>query len=131
VTIGEETKAWYEQHESEQGFCAVLIRSFLFGIVIRRPDFVLLAEEVLTDGKRIVAIGSECPKNCWWIHYLGAPKGATTPYDWMAEAPYPLPYFAFKRRQKIKIYSWERGRKDIGKESLYGRSSPSSSTYTT
>jgi len=115
VTIGEQAKAWYEEHESEQGFCAALIRSFLFGVVIKRSDFVLLAEEVFTDGKRILGIGPDCPANCWWIHYLGAPKGTTTPLDWQTEAPYPLPYFAFKHRKKFKIYAWDRGTKDIGK----------------
>jgi hypothetical protein len=133
MTIGEEAKAWFDQYEQQEGqnsFSATVVRCLFYGLLVKRDNFILMAEPVLTDGKRIVAIGSECgSSNCWWIYYLAAPRGATTPYDWMAEAPYPLPYFAFKRRKKLKIYTWNQAKKDIGKDKdVYGRSTPSFST---
>jgi hypothetical protein len=79
----------------------------LHGIVVKRPDFILLAEEVLTDGKSVLAIGAGCPKNCWFIHYVSAPLGTTTTYDLSSEAPYVHDYLGFKKRGKIKIYNWK------------------------
>jgi hypothetical protein len=125
VTIGEQVKQ-YDEREGEGNFAIALTRCFLFGVVVKRSDFVLLAEEVFTDGKAIVGIGPDVPKNCWWIYYVNAPKGTITPCDFMAEAPYALPYVAFKRRGKIKIYLWDHIKKDV-----YGRSSASSSTAST
>jgi len=115
MTIGEQTKAWYDEHE-RGGFAPALLRCFLFGVVVKRPEFVLLAEGVLTDGKNILAVAPYCVPNCWWLYFIGAPTGQTTPYDWMNEAPYPLEYVAFKRKGKLKIYTWARIRKDV-----YGR----------
>lgn len=109
MTIGEQTTKWYEQHELQGAFAATLLRCFLFGVVVKRPSFVLLAEEVLTDGEKIIGVGADCPKNCWWIHYINTDApGTTTTYDFCSEAPYPLPYLGFKRRGKTKIYSWEK-----------------------
>jgi hypothetical protein len=125
VTIGEQAKQWFEDNEPE-GFSAALLRSFLFGLVIKRPDFVLLAEEVLTDGKRIVALGPDCRPNCWWLWFCATSRDDLTAYDWMLEAPYPHRYVGFKRRGKFKIYLWDRMRKDIH----YGWSSLCSSTST-
>jgi hypothetical protein len=126
VTIAEQAQEWFGDNESEGGFAVALMRCFLFGIVIKRPDFVLLAEEVLTDGKSIVAMGGDCPKNCWWLWFCATPKDDLTAYDWMLEAPYPHHFVGFKRRGKIKIYTWER----IGKDINYGRSPICSSTTT-
>lgn len=126
MTIGEEAKALYEEHEGEQGFCAALMRSFLYGVVVKGPEFVLLAEEVFTDGKRILAIGPECEKNCWWVYYAAAPRGTASSGDFMAAAPYSLPYVGFKRRGKTKVYSWDKIRKEI-----HGRRTVSPSTCTT
>jgi len=124
VTIGEKTKKWFQDNEPEGGFSAALLRCFLFGVVIKRPDFVLMAEEVLTDGKRIISLDPNGPKNCWFLWFLSHPTGALTGYDYMLEAPYPHLFFAFKRRGKIRVYPWEKGRKDIH----YGRSPVCTST---
>lgn len=113
MTIGEQAKAWYDQHEPPGGFSAALLRCFFFGLVVKRPDFIVLAEPVLTDGKRIVAVQPGCYTNCWWAHYVAAPKGQATPYDFLAEAPYSLPYIAFKRRGKTKIYLCDQLRRDF------------------
>lgn len=118
MTIGERAKAWYDKHEAPGGFSAALLRCFFFGLVVKRPDFILLAEPVLTDGKRIIAVQPDSNANCWWVWYVAAPKGEATSYDFMAEAPYPLAYIAFKRRGKTKIYTWSQMRKDV-----HGRSS--------
>jgi len=106
VTIGEQTVQWYEANDPGT-FATTLLRCFLFGVVVKRPDFVMLAEEVLSNGKGIVGVGADCPKNCWWVHYLSAPAGATTTYDIASEAPYAHEYLAFKKRGRIKIYRWD------------------------
>jgi hypothetical protein len=107
VTIAEQTIKWYEANEAPEAFAAVLLRCFLFGIVVKRPNFILLAEEVLTDGKNVIAVGADCPKNCWWLHYTGAPPRTTTTYDLSSEAPHVHEYLGFKKRGKIKIYRWD------------------------
>jgi hypothetical protein len=122
MTIGEQTKEWYDKHEPG-GFAPALLRCFLFGLVVKRPHFVLMAEEVLTDGKRIVAVCPDCSANCWWVHVAVAPKGTVTPFELMSEAPYELPYVAFKKRGKTKIYNWSQMRKDV-----HGRSTVSNTT---
>jgi hypothetical protein len=123
MTIGEQTKKWYDENEPG-GFAPALLRCFLFGLVVKRPEFVLLAEPVRVKDGKVVGYGPG-PNNCWWVWHLAAPPGTTTPYDWMAEAPYTLPYLAFKRRGKMKLYSWDHIRKDV-----YGRRTISSSTTT-
>ena len=107
MTIGEQTIKWYEQNQPQGSFAATLLRCFLYGVIVKRPDFVLLAEEVLSDGKVIVAMGPHCPKNCWWLHFVTWPDGQIAPHELVTEAPYSLPYVAFKRRGKIRIYSWD------------------------
>jgi hypothetical protein len=107
MTIGEQTVKWYEANEAPGAFAAVLLRCFLFGVVIKRPDFVLIGEAVLTDGKKIVAVGEGCRKNCWWIHFWGSEKPMSS-YDLCLEAPYPLAWVAFKRRGKTKIVPWDK-----------------------
>jgi hypothetical protein len=124
VTIGEEAKQWYEEHEPPGSFAAALLRCFLLGIVVKRPDFILLAEEVLSDGQEVIAFGPHISVNCWWVHYVAASRSEEiTPLDFMDETPHPLGYVGFKRRGKTKIYAWDRLRKDI-----YGRCSQSSSS---
>ena len=126
MTIGEEAVQQYRKSGDPDGIAAALLRCFLFGLIIKRPDFLLLAEEVLTDGERILALDPDSPKNCWWVHYLASKGGSVTPFDWRNEAPFPHPYIAFKRRGKTKIYGWE----DLAKD-IYGRRAISISTTTT
>jgi hypothetical protein len=116
VTIAEQIIKWYEANEGPEAFAAVLLRCFLFGLVVKRSNFILLAEEVLTDGKNVIAVGAGCPKNCWWIHYIRAPAGTTTTYDLSSEAPYSHKYLGFKKRGKTKIYTWE----NLVERDIYG-----------
>ena len=124
MTIAEQTIKWYEANEGPEAFAAVLLRCFLFGLVFKRPNFVLLAEEVFTDGKSVVAVGADCPKNCWWLHYAGAPPWTTTTYDLSSEAPYPHEYLGFKKRGKTKIYTWN----NLVERDIYGWSTFGSSS---
>lgn len=133
VTIGEEAVKRYEENEGPGTFSAALLRCFLFGIVVKRPDFILLAEPVQTDGKQIIAIGPGCRvRNCWWVWYAASNQGKTSPIIFMDEAPFALPYIGFKRRGKLKIYSWNHIRKDIRKDmDVYGRRTASFSSTNT
>jgi hypothetical protein len=105
MTIGEQAAKSYEDSEPG-GFAAALLRCFLFGLVIKRPNFVLLAEPVCSDGKQVVGIGST-QSNCWFVYYFATTEtfSATDPMD---EAPYPLAYVAYKRKGRIKVHPWER-----------------------
>jgi hypothetical protein len=122
VNVGQVAKEWYEQNEPEGSFTMAILRCLFHGLIVRRPDFFLLAEPVFTDGRQIIA--TNLPANCWWCHFVCAPVGTKTTYDFMAEAPYPLDYVGFKRRNKVKIYRWEN---IIEKDVYYGRS-PAGST---
>lgn len=137
MTIGEEAKQWYDRNEPEGGFSAALLRCFFFGLVVKRPDFVVLAEQVFTDGKRIVAVAPDCHANCWYVHYF-AMREPFSPIDLQNEATYPLPYVAFKKRGKIKVYPWQDLRREFRADPNYflertehGSSTVSSSTNTT
>lgn len=113
MTIGEEARKWFEEQEPGS-FTAALLRSFLFGGVISRPDFILLAEQVVSDGKQITAVLPGHEPNCWWVWYASVrPRGSFSPIDLQSEAPYSLPYVGFKRRGKIRIYEWEKLRRDF------------------
>lgn len=131
MTIGEQAIKRFSENEPPGSFAAALLRCFLFGIVVKRPDFVLLAEPVWTDREKILLLKPDDPSlNCWWIWYAAANWGKTSLIIFMDEAPFALPYVAFKRRGKLKIYSWNHMKKDIPirKEmDGYGRSTTSSS----
>lgn len=108
----EEVKTLYDEREGNGSFADHVTRCLFLGVLVKRDEFLLMAEPVLTDGKRV--FWEKPPRNCWWIYFAMGPKGATAPGDFQDEAPYPLPFVAFKRRRgKIRIYRWDRIRKDI------------------
>lgn len=121
----EEAQTLYDKREGRGSFANHVTRCLFLGVVVKRDEFLLLAEPIYTDGKR-VRFDKFPVKNCWWIYLVVAPEGTTAPSDFMDEAPYPLPYVAFKRRGEIRIYHWSKIRKDI-----YGRRRRSFSTTTT
>lgn len=106
----DEARDLYDKHEGEKSFAAHVVRCLFHGVLVKRDEFLLMAEPVFTDGKRILPIKVH---NCWWVYYVVAPEGTGTPSDFMAEAPYPLPFIGFKRRGKIKIYPWEKLRREF------------------
>lgn len=122
LNVAEEAKQWFE--ENGEDFAATVLRCLFFGHLIRRGNFLLLTEEVLAyPDTGVVAMGENCPKNCWFIYYLGHQKGCYGPLDYMAEAPFPHRYVAYKRRGRIVVRDWEKLKKDI----VYGRSTASTS----
>jgi len=102
MDVGEIAKAWYEKNEPEGALAQSILRAFFTGVLIKRPDFLLIAYPVKTDGHFILP-GK--PWNCWWLDFFTGPMEAE---DLINQAPYPLEYFAFKRRRKIKIIVWKR-----------------------
>ena len=121
----EEVKEIYDKREGNGNFANHVTRCLFLGVLVKRDEFMLMAEPVFTDGKRI--FWQKFPvRNCWWIYFAMGPKGATTPSDFQDEAPYALPYVAFKRRGKIRIYRWDKIRKEF-----YGRRRRSLSTSST
>lgn len=130
MTIDEQTKAWAEEYDRQEGknsFSAAVVRCLFGGVLVKRPGFLLMAEPIFTDGRSILGFAPKAPVlNCWWVYFAATPEGTVFTYDFMAEAPYPLPFIGFKRRGKIKIYKWSNLRKDI-----YGRRRRSFSTTTT
>ena len=113
MTIGEEAIKRYDASEGKGSFAAALIRCFFYGVVVKRTGFILLAEPVLTDGKRVLAFSPDCEANCWWVWYAQIASRTIAPSHFMEEAPYPLPYLGFKRRGKIRIYDWDHIRKEV------------------
>jgi hypothetical protein len=131
VNVGQIAKEWYEKNLPEGALAGVILRCFFAGNIIRRHDFLLMAETCWTDGKTIQM--DRNPHNCWWIHFWTSEKPMSS-YELCLEAPYPLEWVAFKRRGKIKILQWKKLYwKDFNlkKESIYGRSAVCSSTTTT
>ena len=110
MNVADEAKAWFESNGED--LAAVRLRCFFRGWVYRLADFLLLAEEVFATEQGAILVGEDVPKNCWFLYYLGHARGVYTPYDYMAYAPYPLPYVAYKRRGKIFVRSWDRLRRD-------------------
>jgi hypothetical protein len=105
VNVGEIAKQWYEKNQPEGALAAAILRCFFAGVIIRRPDFLLMAETCWTDGKTILM--DRFPHNCWWLHYWGS-ENPMSSYELCLEAPYPLDWVAFKRRGKTKIVPWEK-----------------------
>lgn len=107
----EEAKILYDKHEGKNSFATHAARCLFAGSLIKRGEFLIMGEPIYTDGKRVwwkSGKKSLTPRNCYWIYYAVAPEGKTSICDFMSEAPHPLPYVAFKRRGKIKIYRWEK-----------------------
>jgi hypothetical protein len=105
VNVAEIAKQWYENNQPEGALAAAILRCFFAGVIICRPDFLLMAETCWTDGKTILM--DRFPHNCWWLHYWGS-ENPMSSYELCLEAPYPLDWVAFKRRGKTKIVPWEK-----------------------
>jgi hypothetical protein len=105
VNVAETAKRWYAENEPEGALAAAILRCFFAGVIIRRPDFLLMAETCWTDGKTIRM--DRLPHNCWWLHVWVCEKPMSS-YELCLEAPYPLDWVAFKRRGKTKIVPWEK-----------------------
>jgi hypothetical protein len=104
MNVGEIAKQWYEANEPEGALAAAILRCFFAGVIIRRPNFLLMAETCRTDGK---TIEMALPHNCWWLHFWASEKPISS-YELCLEAPYPLDWVAFKRRKRTKIVPWEK-----------------------
>jgi hypothetical protein len=105
VNVAEIAKQWYEKNQPEGALAATILRCFFAGVIIRRLDFLLMAESCWTDGKTIRM--DRLPHNCWWLHYWGS-ENPMSSYELCLEAPYPLDWVGFKRRGRQKIVPWEK-----------------------
>ena len=122
MNVGQVAKQWYEENEPEGALAGAILRCFFGGTIIRRPNFLLMGETTWTDGRTLFA--KKTPHNCWFIHFWATDKGSMSAYDLCLEAPFSLPWVAFKRRGKIKIIAWEQLYK---RDFYYGRSTVSPS----
>jgi len=104
VNVGEIAKEWYEKNEPEGALAAAILRCFFRGVIVRLPDVLLMAYECRTDGHHIIP-GE--PFNCWWIEFTTFTEGFNP--DLLATfAPHSHEYFAFRRKNKIRVIPWER-----------------------
>ena len=126
MNVGQIAKDWYAAHEPEGALSATILRCFFHGVIICRPNFLLMAETCWCDGTNIDF--RRLPHSCWWIYFWTTKKGAMSSYDLCLEAPIRLDWVAFKRRGKIKIIAWD---KLYNKDIYYGRRTISPSTKTT
>jgi hypothetical protein len=116
----------YSQSQLPEGaFADALIRAFFYGFIVDRPNLLVLAEPCYTDGAAILYPGKN-QLNCWWVHFV-TQLGAGSISDMLETAPYPLEYVAFRRRNKLKIYTWEQ----LRREDIYGRRTTRFSTAST
>jgi hypothetical protein len=112
VNVGEIAKEWYEEHEPPGELSRVILRCFFSGVIICRENFLLLAEPCFTarhGGGRnelLVLFRGFKGANGWYLHFWVCTKGMTS-YELCLEAPYSLPWVAFKRRGKVKVYPWK------------------------
>jgi len=97
----------YNDHNPEHSFRDALSHCLNNGLVVSKPDFLLLAEPCFSDGKRIIRYGWD-KANCWHVQYCGSTRGSNPIKDCMKEASFVPMYAAFRRRCKDKIYKWSR-----------------------
>lgn len=105
----------YSQREPPRAFADALVRAFFYGFIVDRPNLLVLAEPCYTNGLAILPPGPN-QLNCWWVHFT-THTGELSISDLLDTAPYPLEYVAFRRRDKLKIYTWEQ----LQRDNLYGR----------
>jgi hypothetical protein len=115
----------YSQRQPEGSFADALIRAFFYGFIVDRPNLLVLAEPCYTDGEAILYPGKN-QLNCWWVHFA-TQTGEVSISDMLDTAPYPLEYVAFRRRDKLKIYTWEQ----LQRDNIYGRRTPHFCTAST
>jgi hypothetical protein len=105
MNVGEIAQQWYEEHESQDALCRAILTCFYRGVIIKREDFLLLAEPCFVAGGEVY-FGNFKGANGWYLHHWVCTKGMTS-YELCLEAPYSLPWVAFKRRGKVKVYPWK------------------------
>jgi hypothetical protein len=111
--VGQIAKEWYERNEPEGALTTAILRCFFVGSIIKRPGFLLLGETCFWDGKTATMVPRE-NSNGWWI-WFWASTSTMSSYELCCEAPFPLEWVVFKRRNKIKAIRWEKlYGKDIG-----------------
>lgn len=96
-------------------FGDALTHCLFHGWVISRPGFLLMATEVMAfpESGILSTYPTDPWRNCWFLWYLGHERGAYTPFDYMAEAPWPHRFVAYRRRDKIVVREWEKLRRDF------------------
>jgi hypothetical protein len=113
MIVAQKMKEWYAANEPAGALVGQLIRCLFFGLIVKREEYIVLAEPVLCDGERVLSLDKD-GANCWWVYYCGSELGDFSPYEVMSDAPYSLPFVGFKRRKRTRIYKWDRIRRDIG-----------------
>ena len=111
--VGQIAKEWFEKNEPEGALSRAILRCFFFGILIKRPGFLLMGEFGYWNGNTIALVSRE-KANAWFL-WFWASTNPMSSYDLCCEAPFPLEWVCFKRRGKIKAICWNRlYAKDIG-----------------
>jgi|SRR5215510_3465338 len=106
MNVGQVAKEWYEQNEPPGALSQTILRCFFHGVIICRPNFLLMGETTWSDGKSLD--WHLRPHNAWYIYFWTTEKGAMSSYELCLEAPFRLDWVAFKRRGKIRIISWDK-----------------------
>ena len=111
MNVGELARDLYDKHEGEGALAKTLLQCFFGGVIIKRQDFLLLAEPCF-----VVPQGGKAPylifngfsgANGWYLHFW-ASEQAMSPCDLCMEAPYSLTWVAYKRRRKIRALLWDK-----------------------
>ena len=105
LNVGEIARNWYGENEPEGALSNAILRCFFNGVLIRRPNFLLMGEPCKTDGKELL---NGTPHNAWFLHFYATEKGTFSPYELCLEAPYELEWVVYKKRGKLRFVPWER-----------------------
>jgi hypothetical protein len=108
-----EAREWYIANEGEGRFENALLRSLAFGVVFKRKGMLCMGEKVVVRGNEIDWNSDEAP-NCWYIHCITSNPRKTVAEmtSYMDLAGEELPLIARQKKGKLRIYSWNRAKKE-------------------
>lgn len=97
--------AKHEAFQSDWTFGQIIAAHAPLGVVIIRPDIVLLARPICRDWPEADIGNPMCvadDPDCWHVWMVAG--------DWrrcVELAPYPLPWVSMHRRERLIVMSWE------------------------
>lgn len=116
-------KEYWQENNPCQPF-EVLLGKYISngGYVWSSPDFFILGFKAVIE-----SVGEPRPDsegNAWFIHLAATSprkRGVSFLSEFMRLAPEPLPFIAFHRRGKWKVYRWEKMEEMLNRKELcYG-----------
>ena len=107
MTPYETAARWHQAHDLETPFREILEAHLFYGHVISGPRAFVLGRQVRHDWPPALMLDPRCVApsgNCWhvWL-WAGEVK------DWKKVVPWPLPWIAFHRGERLRIHRFPLG----------------------